>query len=57
MSVNPVVGRILILLGVICFAVAFAVVALVPAPPAKLWPELVALGLAFGFGGFLVPVS
>jgi hypothetical protein len=48
------VSKVLILVAVILFAVAFALLALANPGP-KVWPELIALGLAFGFAGFLVP--
>ncbi len=47
-------SKVLILIAVILFAVAFALLLLADPNP-KLWPELVSLGLAFGFAGFLVP--
>ena len=48
-------NKVLFLLAVICFAVAFAILLLTDPVKPKLWEELVSIGLAFGFAGFLVP--
>ena len=48
------VSKLLALVAVVLFAVAFALLVLADPGP-KVWPELTALGLAFGFASFLVP--
>jgi hypothetical protein len=47
-------SKILVLIACILAVVAFVVV-MVDASNAKLWPETMALSLAFGWASFLVP--
>ena len=48
------VSKVLVLIACILAVVAFVVV-MVDATNTKLWPECIALSLAFGWGSFLVP--
>ncbi len=48
------VSKVLVLIACILAVVAFVVV-MVDASNLKLWPECIALSLAFGWASFLVP--
>ncbi len=52
MVITP--GKLLVLIACIIFSVAFALLALANPGP-KVWPELIALGLAFFAGSFIAP--